>query len=161
MTMSPVYYLGISFTLIILLTITTVLFLSWRKRQGMHAGLARLLDIINEQQTERQKILGQTLSQKLDITDADAANLSLQLVGAEKKFLQHYVLQISQQAPSSALYIELCELLDVYIATLVRPSSDQKNARSEADSASNQQAHQTAIESNQTLPEPDWGDVFD
>lgn len=158
--MSPAYLLGLSFTLLVVLSIATALYLSWRKRNALHTGLAQLLEDITEQQQVRKTRLSRTLLEKFDLVEADAVRLSEQLVAAEKKFLQHYLHQSLLQKPNEHLYVELCQLLDVYI------DSPAKQIRSKSDAESDDrliasEPQATQADKNAAHPEPDWGDVFD
>lgn len=159
--MSPVLLLSIIMTTLVLLSVGIFLYVSWRKRQHVHAQLVELLDDITEQQSKRKNRLLRRFTDKLNLPPSDANPIAEQLIGAEKLFLQQMMAQFLQQKPNEQLYEQLCELLDTYFHQLI----GLKNSSAAATDKNAVPETATIAEAPplnpDAPPEPDWGDVFD
>lgn len=169
MKMIEVHWLllmGVAVTGLVLLAITSFLYLSWQTKRQQHRQLEQLLDEIKERQNSRKNKLSRKLSRHFNLTETDAHGVSDQLLGAEKVFLQHYIDQLLQQKPNDIVYDQLCELLDCYLSKLT-PQAYSGDSSPTPDLAPPIAATKVTKETNDAIatqnasPEPDWGDVFD
>lgn len=158
---APVSILGL---LIFLLSISALLLVMWRKRRRRHNEFELLLDDIKDRQAPRANKLTRRIMEKCKIDRANAQVLSEQLISAEKLFLQHFIEQQLQHKSVENIYEQLCELLDSYLSAI--PNQDYSQEKPLDKIAANQVNEVLSADPNnpkphETVPEPDWGDVFD
>ena len=162
--MSPILLLSAIVTTLVLLGIGIFLYLSWRKKHRLHLHLVELLDEITDQQSKRKNRLLRRFTDKLNLPHSDAQPITEQLIGAEKLFLQQVMEQCLQQTPNEQLYLQLCELLDIYFNQLIGLKSAQavaNDSASETNTVEETPAQEVHLVNPDAPPEPDWGDVFD
>lgn len=155
-------------TLIVLLAIAAWLFLTWQKKRQKHHEFELLLDDIKQRQDSRVGELARLLGEKFGMESGPAKKTGLQLLEAEKLFLQQFIDQQLQQKTVEPFYTQLCELLDGYLAALPKTATPPASAKPEAKT-------QTAPAEPEEIPEAvlkdeaedgatneqEWGDVFD
>ncbi|MCQ8103093.1 hypothetical protein NP590_03145 [Methylomonas sp. SURF-2] len=161
--MNWLFLTGVTVTGLVLFTIIGFLCYSWYIKRQQHKQLEHLLDEIRERQNSRKNKLSRKLGRHFKLSESDAQGISSQLIGAEKLFLKHYIDQLLQQKPNDIVYDQLCELLDYYLNKLTSQPRATDSSTS-PDGANTIDAKENAKDSTtgeNTIPEPDWGDVFD
>lgn len=172
--MTTIMLISIITTSLFLSLIAGFLIISWHKKHQSFRQFDQLLADITDQQNTRSDTLKRRLIEKRQIDPANAQSMSLQLIAAEKLFLQQFINQQIQQQPLDDFYSQLCELLDSYLN--ITPELENTQQAAPTNSAPIQDSENPATsqdikpvadsepESNpkpDSEPEPDWGDVFD
>lgn len=162
--MTTILLISMVVTGLFLFLIAGFLIMSWHKKRQSFRQFEQLLADITDQQNTRSDTLKRRLIEKCQIDPANAQNMSIQLIAAEKLFLQQFINQQIQQQSLDDFYTQLCELLDSYLN--ITPKLENTGQEASTNSATIQDSENPATTqdikpASDSEPEPDWGDVFD
>ncbi len=182
---TPLFVLVIEIIVILAGLVALLLFFRWKTKQVKTKALEELLDDMTSKEDSRQQLLFQHLQKGYALEDEKAIESSIQLINAEKQFMQLFIQQQIEQNSISDFYQTLCELLDQYLNTIPTLSSPDLNLAvntaepenedyppieaPEGEIEEQRQVEQNNIQDESKVAEqtpaieeaePDWDDVF-
>ncbi len=159
----------VEITLVLFAVVCILVFLMWKHKKKVAMEFDKLLNKVNDQQSERKIQLVKFLIDDHALEVGEAEEASEYMVEAEKQFMQLFIKQQIEQAPVDGFYGNLCELLDQYLYFVPKKDSDEETESSEdkddmvVSEEVNEAEDNKAVEGSsqqQEEAEPDWGDAF-
>ena len=182
---TPLFVLVVEIIVVLAGLVALLLFFRWKTKQIKTKALEELMEDMTSMEDSRQQLLFQHLQKGYALENKKAMEASVQLINAEKHFMQLFIQQQIEQSSISDFYQTLCELLDLYLNTIPTLSSPDLNLAASMVEPENEdylliEAQEENIEEHkqveqnklqdeakaeEQLPEideaePDWDDAF-
>ena len=116
--MTPVIWINLLWSGFVFSVASVLWLIFWRKKQQRHQEFERLLEDVDDRQSNRPASLTRRLEEKFQLDTPTAQKLTGALIAAEKQFLQQFIEQQLQQKSVENIYLQLCELLDSYLLNM-------------------------------------------